>query len=567
VLFKEFGMKIATFSSRRGTWMVLVLFWTAAAAVAVHMYGGAFSGQPSGASPANPSTVLASTRLATPAPLTAHPELPFLSAAAEELDNKSCIECHNPDMLKRAPDELAEMVEVEGEPKPPRPKQPYTFGTLSLSIDEKAYGEGIHKEITCVNCHKDVTSSPHKQRLAKVDCMECHDDAVSSIKASAHGEKAGPKAPDCVGCHDVHQGKEIKAYAKDFQRKVCVDCHNAYGLNTDKGHQKLYEYRLHLKMECMACHQGAKPGVHQIPKVATKVARCESCHNYSTVLSKEKKPAVDFATYIRQTSFTNADALKKYGYALGANRIPLLDLLIVLAVIAPLGLPVVHGGLRILTRRKEPIHLPEEKILLHPAIERLWHWFQALCIVMLIITGVILHWPERFPGSFEWAVKWHNWFGIAVVIAWLVWFFYNLATGRISHYIPKKSDIPKGMLVQARFYGYGIFKHEPHPYAPSEDNKFNPLQKIAYLKFQLLLFPILLISGIMYMFPETFQGVIAAIGGMGVLGVIHYILGGLFAAFLVAHMYLATTGETIGENFKAIITGYGIKSDHGDHHA
>ena len=50
------------------------------------------------------------------------------------------------------------------------------------------------------------------------------------------------------------------------------------------------------------------------------------------------------------------------------------------------------------------------------------------------------------------------------------------------------------------------------------------------------------------------------------LATVHFILGGLFAAFLVAHLYLATTGETIGENFKAIITGYGIKSDHDEHH-
>ena len=122
------------------------------------------------------------------------------------------------------------------------------------------------------------------------------------------------------------------------------------------------------------------------------------------------------------------------------------------------------------------------------------------------------------------------------------------------------------MIKQAQFYGYGIFKHEPHPYAPSEDNKFNPLQKIAYLQFQVFLFPILLISGLLYMYPETFSGLIGAIGGTKVLGLIHYLLGALFTAFLMAHLYLATTGETVGENFKAIITGYGIKSEHDEHH-
>ena len=152
------------------------------------------------------------------------------------------------------------------------------------------------------------------------------------------------------------------------------------------------------------------------------------------------------------------------------------------------------------------------------------------------------------------------------MISFIVWLGYNLGTGRIRHYIPQKGEIPGGMIKQAKFYGYGIFKHDPHPYAPTEDNKFNPLQKIAYLQFQVMLMPFLLITGILYLYPDSFSGLINAIGGTVVLGTIHLILAGLFAAFLVAHfLYLATTGETVGENFKAIIFGYGIKSDHEEH--
>jgi len=312
----------------------------------------------------------------------------------------------------------------------------------------------------------------------------------------------------------------------------------------------------------MTCHKGKEPGVHNLPAAKLVSLTCDSCHTKYTVLAKEKIKPTGFVGYILKAEFINKGVLKEFGYVVGANRIPLLDLIIILAVIGPIALPIFHGGLRILTRRKGPIELPEEKILLHPLIERLWHWFQAICIVMLIVTGALMHWPEKFPGWFEWAVDWHNWFGWAAVIAFLVWLVYNLATRRITHYIPKKGEIPKGIVTQAKFYGYGIFKHEPHPYAPTEDNKFNPLQKIAYLQFQVLLFPILLISGLLYMYPETFKGIIDAIGGLTVLAIVHYILGGLFAAFLVAHLYLATTGETVGENFKAMVFGYGIKEEH-----
>lgn len=495
----------------------------------------------------------------------AQPKTEAASPKTEELNTQSCTDCHNADMLKLSKEELAEQVVVEGEALPAKPKPRFVAGGLNLAINEKEYAASIHGETTCVTCHKDVAELPHKQRLNSVDCRECHDEAVDTIKASVHGDKAGPKAPGCIGCHDVHYGKGAATYGKDFKKKLCVDCHAAYGMDTDKAHAKLYESKLHLQMDCMTCHEGFKKGVHHILSAKTMVARCETCHQKFTILSKEKKsPSRDLA-FMRITTFINGDALKKVGYMVGAHRIPALDMILILVVLGTFALPVVHGGLRILTRRKGPIHLPEEKILLHPLIERIWHWFQALCIVMLIITGIMLHWAEHFPGWFQWSVSVHNWFGMAAVVAFLVWLVYNVVTGRISHYIPKKGEIPGGMIRQAQFYGYGIFKHEPHPYAPTEDNKFNPLQKIAYLKFQLFLLPILLISGVLYMYPESFKGIIAAIGGMAVLGTVHLILGALFAAFLVAHLYLATTGETVSENFKAIITGYGIKEEHGGH--
>lgn len=487
--------------------------------------------------------------------------------APEEIGNEQCMECHNAEILKLSKEDLAEQVVVDDKPAPPRAKLPYVFGELNLEIKEKQYADGIHADLTCVSCHKDVVEIPHPQRLTVVDCKECHEETVDTVKASAHGEKAGPKAVKCIGCHNVHYGKS-GANTKEFERKICIDCHKASGMDTLKAHKKFYEPEMHMAaLGCMACHQGDKPGVHSIASVKTRVTKCEACHSEYSVLGKKEEKPVPLLMYLQQTTFINEDVLKKYAYVLGANRIPALDTLIILVVLGTFGLPLVHGGLRVLTRRKGPVHLPEEKILLHPLLERIWHWFQALCIVMLTITGIILHWPEKFSGCFQWAVNWHNFFGWAAVIAWLFWFAYNLVTGRIAHYIPKKGEIPKKMIVQAKFYGYGIFKHEPHPYAPSEDNKFNPLQKIAYLKFQLILLPLLLISGLLYMYPETFKGVIDAIGGLAVLATLHYILASLFVAFLIAHMYLATTGETVSENFKAIITGYGLKSDHEDHHA
>ena len=480
-------------------------------------------------------------------------------ADSEEQANQSCIDCHNPDILKMYREQVQEQVTLDMKAGSGRTKPPFIAGGLNLAIDEKKYSEGVHGSTRCLDCHQDVKG--HKHRLKSIDCKECHEESAETARAGAHGTKAGAKV-GCLGCHDVHYGKGKEDYLKDFNGKICVDCHQAHGMDTARQHRSLYETRMHLVMDCMLCHSGERAGVHNIPADKGKVASCESCHSKRTILSKGKQEDVSFSDYIRQIRFINRDSLKKFGYVLGAHRVPLLDGIIILAAITPLLLCIAHAGMRIILRHKASIHRPEEYILLHPLIERIWHWVQAICTIVLIITGSMLHWPEKFPGWFDWAVKMHNWFGIATVLTFLVWLVYNLTTGRISHYVPRRHEIVSGVMRQARFYGYGIFRHEPHPHYPSEDNKFNPLQKIAYLQFQLFILPIVLASGLLYMYPDTLRGLIDKIGGMALLGTVHFLLGGLFAAFLVAHIYLATTGETIGENFRSIITGYGIKSHH-----
>lgn len=201
---------------------------------------------------------------------------------------------------------------------------------------------------------------------------------------------------------------------------------------------------------------------------------------------------------------------------------------------------------------------------LHPLTERIWHWIHAVLIILLIVSGMQIHWPDtvNFFGSFSNAITVHEWSGIFVVLDFLLWLFYNLISKRVSHYIPRKIDIYPGIPKQARFYAYGIFKNEPHPYSASEDNKFNPLQKMAYFKFMFLMMPLLLVSGIVYLFPSLFASFIIVIGGLKVVAVIHFIMAIIFAAFLVAHLYLATTGHTVFADFISMINGYAEKEEH-----
>lgn len=205
-----------------------------------------------------------------------------------------------------------------------------------------------------------------------------------------------------------------------------------------------------------------------------------------------------------------------------------------------------------------------DKMYLHPVPERIWHWIHALLILLLILSGIQIHWADSINifGGFSHAVAVHNWAGILLVADFLFWLLYNLISRRITHYILKKEEIHPGLIVQARYYLFDIFLNRPHPYSASEDNKFNPLQKLVYLVTMFLLMPLLLISGIVFLYPMSFSSLITAIGGLKVVCIMHFIMGTVFASFFVVHIYLATTGHTVLTDFKSMITGYMPKEDH-----
>lgn len=204
-----------------------------------------------------------------------------------------------------------------------------------------------------------------------------------------------------------------------------------------------------------------------------------------------------------------------------------------------------------------------DKIYLHTMIERLWHWTNGVLFLLLVLTGMQLHWPDNFKffGSFSNAVLIHNWSGILLVIIYLVFFIYNLVSKRISHYILKKEEIYPGLFIQTKYYLFGIFKDDPHPYVPSEDNKFNPLQKSAYFIYMFLFMPLLLLSGILYLYPDC-SNLIISMGGLKIIAVFHYIMAFIFAAFLIIHLYLSTTGDTVFSNLISMFTGYEERKRH-----
>ncbi len=198
-----------------------------------------------------------------------------------------------------------------------------------------------------------------------------------------------------------------------------------------------------------------------------------------------------------------------------------------------------------------------KRTYLHPLPLRIWHWLNALLVVVLLITGAQL----RIPGIASLrpndpALMVHKYAGWAMAVSFVIWLVYGLVSDHLRrHYVMRRRDL-KGVFSQARFYLFSIFRGEESPFLPSPEEKFNPLQKLAYGTIMGLLTPVLVVTGLLYSDILFFRKYILLWDIVGVLDAIHVIGTYVFALYLVVHVYMATLGRTAFSHIKAMIMGY-----------
>ena len=196
-------------------------------------------------------------------------------------------------------------------------------------------------------------------------------------------------------------------------------------------------------------------------------------------------------------------------------------------------------------------------IELYPLWLRIWHWSNALAFVMLVLTGTSLH----FAGSggllipFNTARLLHNFFGIWLTVGFVAYLVGNRITGNGRHYRPVFQGLFERLVRQALFYGSGLFLGEHHPFPPTADAKFNPLQQVTYLAVMFGAMPLLILTGLLFLFPEWLPDQLFGIDPLWPLAVGHYLIGLFLTLFMFGHIYLATVGETLTSEFKKMLFG------------
>lgn len=197
------------------------------------------------------------------------------------------------------------------------------------------------------------------------------------------------------------------------------------------------------------------------------------------------------------------------------------------------------------------------RIYLYTFHERAWHWAQALVMILLMATGIEIRHPGRVPGlGFDTAVTLHNVLGFALILNAVLGLAYHVFTEEILQFIPQPRGFFDMAVRQAKYYMGGIFRGDPHPIDKDPDNKLNPLQRVTYLLILNVLLPLQLITGLAMWGCYRCPNLSAGIGGPFFLGPLHAALAWVFVAFLVMHIYLATTGHTLTSNIKAMVVGW-----------
>ncbi len=194
---------------------------------------------------------------------------------------------------------------------------------------------------------------------------------------------------------------------------------------------------------------------------------------------------------------------------------------------------------------------------LYPRWVRIWHWLNALLFAILIVSGGSLHFTGHpWLLDFATARPLHNIIGLLLIVSWVAFIIGNVMTDNGRHYRVQWRGFLGRLFTQGRYYAVGIFRNEPHPFHPSEAMKFNTLQQLSYIGVMYVLMPLLVVSGAAFLLAVYLPDTIFGLGSIWVVAMLHLTVAYSLVLFVLVHLYIITTGDTVTTNLRAMLTGW-----------
>jgi len=481
--------------------------------------------------------------------------------------------------------------------------KPAAAVTDARIFHQERWHAGVHATLDCTTCHvgedpEGFDQLPHRLGDPPPLCMDCHDPALrvdrtlsddteaarqalaehdddfakiaEDSQASVHAVRID--AFSCVGCHSPHLMRSGLAGLPREERvdeanRACIECHRAAVLEAvtlepgqeepnwfEETHAWDPARQAHAEIRCIVCHTPVdRLNNHEVLPSDQAIRSCDACHDVNAPLIAEYVDQADPSFWV-----TNP-LLFKSAYLPGATRNRVVDgLLVGLFWLTVCGV-LAHGLLRILTRRRRlRMSAAAEKVKMYPVWLRVWHWSNAILFIVLAYTGVRLHFGQRRGPimSFETAFDVHNLAGGLLVVIGVVFFVGNVLGRNQRQYLSRPVDGLRGVFRQLRWYLIGIFKGEPHPYHAVPEQKFNPLQHLTYAGVMYLMYPLLLLSGVMLLFPGFLPDEVFGYPGSFLVAAIHWITAAAGILFLAGHLYLGSMGDKVRDLYASMLDGY-----------
>jgi len=171
-------------------------------------------------------------------------------------------------------------------------------------------------------------------------------------------------------------------------------------------------------------------------------------------------------------------------------------------------------------------------------------------MVLVVLSGFHILYPSRFAvfGTMNTARKVH-FFGMYLIIFPMIFrFIYHVwVTGDLKKYMVT----PKDLTHFPAFVRYYTFRSKEKPWG----HDYNLGQKAAYMLWPLLLI-LQAVTGFAIYWPDKLGGVAAFFGGVIYLKLWHTVIAWIFVTSVVLHVYLGSTGITVTDLYRSMVTGY-----------
>lgn len=196
--------------------------------------------------------------------------------------------------------------------------------------------------------------------------------------------------------------------------------------------------------------------------------------------------------------------------------------------------------------------MSDEHDLEVPLWLRLWHAVMALAFLVLLASGVFLHFGGG--GGLATAVAVHEAVGILLTAIYVPGVAALAATGRWRRYVPARAGLLGRILDHARYYAFVLPRQRPTEGA-AHARHFNPLQQCVYLLTLFLVTPVIAVTGVLYLFPQRMPAHVLGYAGLWPVALVHTLFAIFVAVFLLVHIYLALAAAPKAANLRMMVTG------------